>query len=45
MQGPDEPPKGDAVIEDLETVPSFSRRGNINHGEKNSSDNLKKEDS
>ena len=30
VQGPDEPPQSDLVIESLQAIPGFSRRGDIN---------------
>ena len=43
MQGADEPPQCDVVIEDLQAVPCLSRGGHINEREKNPGDNLKNE--
>ena len=43
MQGPDEPPQSDLVIESLQAVPRFSRGGDIYQRQKNPCDNLKQE--
>jgi hypothetical protein len=43
VQGPDEPPQSDLVIESLQAIPRFSRRGDVYQRQKNPCDNLKHE--
>ena len=43
MQGPNEPPESDAVIENLQAVPGLSRGRHVNQRKQNAGDDLKQE--